>query len=268
MLANTEVIQATAEHQGKGVLQDPLKLSPHLWSRLAYGIVQGLSKSDPPEFHAGIMHVCSVSSQEVNMNGQGQAEEPAVEPGVPRPDHGSEPKLDQTKLSTADVVNQFCTHIVKGMIAEGGTVDHVKLQAYVAKLRCMMLDACWEQAGSQVPISRELQERDQQLGQGGAPSGLRVELSRSFMEMHDRLQETELNLWGAQAELLETYNKLAKSGTEAATLRKQVQSLRVPPLLFLPLPHFSQSRGEAGKTRCMRLGFWPLPWWGGPHALL
>jgi hypothetical protein len=235
MLVNTEIIQSVAEDGTRSPLQDPLKLSPDLWSRLAFGIVQGLSKSDPPEFHAGIMHVCSVSCQDVSMDGE-YASAKAAEPGVPRPDNGSEPMLDQTKLSTAEVVNQFCTHVAKGMIADGGTVDHQRLQAFVGKFRCMMLDACWEQAASEVPVSQELQERDKQLGVGGAPPGLRVELSKSFMEMHDRLQETELNLWHAQAELLESYNKLAKSGAESATLRKQVQSLRVPFLAPAPFP--------------------------------
>eukprot|EP00961_Rhodomonas_salina_P056534 759377-Rhodomonas_salina.1 len=57
--------EALAEDKDQGVLKDPLRLSPALWSRLAFGMLQSLSKSDPPDFHAAVLHVCAESSKHV-----------------------------------------------------------------------------------------------------------------------------------------------------------------------------------------------------------
>lgn len=162
--------EALAEDKDQGVLKDPLRLSPALWSRLAFGMLQSLSKSDPPDFHAAVLHVCAESSKHVaNAGDEVAAEEAVAEPGVPRPDTGSAPQLEQTKLSTAEVLNQFCTHVVQGMLAEGGQVDHARLQGHVGRFKALLLEACWGEAGEEVPVSEALaaQDRREEGGGGG-----------------------------------------------------------------------------------------------------
>jgi len=247
-LAAQEVLAAgrhgEASRPDDALRNDALRLSPSLWPRLAFGALQRLSPSDSADFSSAVEAVCATAKDwggaaaadasgarpgvGDDMSGQdvGAGAHSGEELGFTRAERG-EPVVAQGAelLTLGDVVSQFATHIVLGMLSSGSRVDLRRLRAHEDHFRRMLLEVCWQGAASTIPVSKDLAEQDRKRGTSVPPS-MRTLMSEELLETHEKLAVAEQSVFASQAELFEAYRKLAASGKETAALRKQIVTLQ------------------------------------------
>ena len=266
---------------GEALRNDALRISPLLWPRLAYGVVQRLSSSDPADFCSAVEAVCAgakdrlVEDLAVNAaTGCGATppvESPSAHAVMPpsdpsgAPGSGPIPCHDQKNpfasadtgvatpgkaisMTLQDVVSQFATHIVRHMLESSGRVDLGQLRAHEESFRRLLLEACCQSASSKLDVSKDLADKDRKKA-AGMPSGMRTLMSEELLETHEKLAEAEQAVFSSQAELLEAYRKLSASGKEVAALRKELvavqgELLRAQKELSEEVAFFRQVREE------------------------
>jgi hypothetical protein len=234
-----------ASDEGGAFRNDALRLSPSLWPRLAFGALRRLSPSDSVDFCSAVEDVCSTakdwtedvttahasakthhiafdaSTEQTAVATAGQAQSAARHEILPTAGAAG----GKQTMTLEDVVNQFSTHIVRGMLASNGKVDLGRLRTHEESFRRILLEVCWHGAASSIPVSSDLAEEDRKRS-ANMPPYMRILMSEELIETHDKLALAEQAVFASQTELFEAYSKLAANGKEVAALRKQLVAVQ------------------------------------------
>eukprot|EP00960_Hanusia_phi_P026329 746205-Hanusia_phi.AAC.3 len=218
--------QAPALRSGSDELEDCMRLSPLLWPRLAFGMLQKLPHIHDAQFVEAVRAVCTDAQQQERDK---QPEEEAGGAGGlgEAKNDASDISRSSAPASVGDVMNKFATRMVKSMMMRGD-VDLHTLQRGLKRFRQLMLDACWARASE----SDQTSEASHGGGRREVAPNLRVQMSGEYLETHQKVAQLEMTLFSTQSELFSTYQQLAKSGKEIATLRKQLSSLRADMIIM------------------------------------
>lgn len=225
---------ADMQDEGGTLCNDALKLSPLLWPRLAFGAVRRLSPSDSAEFCCAVEAVCA-TAKDWNPAGpaaDGDDRAHTMDASSGGGQHSSQDPLPKsaasaaTKLTTLeDVVNEFCTNIVRNMLAQEGKVDLGRVHAHEDSFRRILVEVCYQHAASPLGVSKDLAEQDRKRA-NSMPPNQRTLMSEELIETHQKLASAEQAMFASQAELLDAYRKLAASGKEVALLRKKLVAVQ------------------------------------------
>ena len=160
VLAASQGQNGVAPRADDALCNDALRLSPSLWPRLAFGVLQRLSPSDSSAFSSAVEAVCATASDctkddAVPGHGVGAAlpipgggaekhdsnasSHSEVEAGVAGLAQVEKGPVDSravgvreaaSVLTIEDVVSQFATHIVQDMLSSESRVDLRRLRAH------------------------------------------------------------------------------------------------------------------------------------------
>ncbi|EKX53548.1 hypothetical protein GUITHDRAFT_100535 [Guillardia theta CCMP2712] len=213
--ASLSAAPVPALRSGPDELEDCMKLSPLLWPRLAFGMLQKLPQIQDAEFVEAVRAVCAEAQEQWQREAEGGKQ------------HDGDASRSCSPASVGEVMNKFATHMAKCMMLRGDVNLHM-LQRGLKRFRQLMLEICWSRASE----SDQTLEASQMGGRKEVAPNLRVQMSGEYLETHQKVAQLEMTLFSTQSELFSTYQQLAKSGKEIAALRKQLSSLRADMIIM------------------------------------